>query len=216
MVGPTKRKPRWTSALLIAIDSLVSAGRRLSVFQALTFGFPPTYCHKNSSNDSPASFIFVRAGVAHGGLHLLLVTNDARVAQDFRDAPGVVARHLVGIEAIERLQERIAFAQDDGPRQPRLESIEDELAEELLVVVDGDAPFGVVISNHLLIGGRPAAAVIHSLKLEEPRGVAKLHRRQSGLSIKRKRPGKHFLASSSSWLGATSPSVQLGNLSSDW
>src|SRR6266704_3126787 len=57
--------------------------------------------------------------------------------------------HLFGIETVEGVQERVALAQDDGPRQSRLKSIEHELAEELPVVVDRYAPLGVMIGNHL-------------------------------------------------------------------
>ena len=42
MVEPTKRKPRFWRSLLRASDSGVFAGRRLWVFQAFCFGWPPT------------------------------------------------------------------------------------------------------------------------------------------------------------------------------
>ena len=55
MVGPTKRKPRCLSALLIASDTGVVAGMSSSRRQALTTGAPPLNAHRNSENRMPDS-----------------------------------------------------------------------------------------------------------------------------------------------------------------
>src|SRR6266540_7085650 len=56
------------------------------------------------------------------------------------------------LHAFEGVQERVALAQDDGPRQAGLKSVEHQLAKELAIIVDRHAPFRVVIRDHLLIG----------------------------------------------------------------
>src|SRR5438046_3842891 len=51
MVGPTKRKPRSTSAALIASDSRDRAGRSRSVRRRYCFGVPPTKPQRKSPNE---------------------------------------------------------------------------------------------------------------------------------------------------------------------
>jgi len=83
----------------------------------------------------------------------LLVAHDSGISEDLGDLPGIVARHLVRMEAVEGFKKCIALAQDDRPGQASLKSIEHELAEQLPIVVYRHPPFGVVVGDHLLIRG---------------------------------------------------------------
>src|SRR5581483_2113731 len=62
------------------------------------------------------------------------------------------------IEIVKRTAEIVAFAQDRDPRQPGLESVEDQLFEEGAVVVLRHAPFLVVVGDVQGVLLRPRAA----------------------------------------------------------
>ncbi len=74
---------------------------------------------------------------------------------------------LLEVEPGERLSEVLALAQDRQPGEPGLEPLEDELLEETAVVVDREAPLGVVVGLVLGRRGAPEAARDAVLTLDE-------------------------------------------------
>src|SRR5262249_23336090 len=88
------------------------------------------------------------------------VAHDARVRQQRRDLPLVVAGDLPWIEAVEGAPVGVALAEDRAPAQPRLRPLEDEELEEDAILVHGDAPFLAVVGEVERIGARPGASFL--------------------------------------------------------
>ena len=98
------------------------------------------------------------AGQRHRRLDLGPVADDAGVLHQrvlFLVAP---AHDLLGVEAVERLAEGRALAQDGDPGESGLEAVEHELLEHRPIVVFGHAPFLVMIGDIERIDARPGAA----------------------------------------------------------
>src|ERR1051325_1968167 len=95
------------------------------------------------------------------------VAHDPGVRQERRDFAFVVAGPLLRVEPAEGTPVGVALPEDGDPAQPRLRSLEDEEFEKAPVVVDGNAPFLVVIRDVERVGARPRASVLlvvaHSL-----------------------------------------------------
>src|SRR5436190_6083827 len=70
----------------------------------------------------------------------------------------VVARDFCRVEIVKGAAKIIALAQYRDPRQPGLETIEDEFFIERAIVVFGNAPFGVVIGEIKRVFARPRTA----------------------------------------------------------
>src|SRR5207245_4714930 len=68
----------------------------------------------------------------------------------YREEGGGVttSRHALRIEPVEDLEKARPLVQDDGPGQPRLEPIEHELSEQLLITMERHSPFAVVVVEH--------------------------------------------------------------------
>ena len=75
------------------------------------------------------------------------VAHDPGVGHQPRPVGVVEARPRPRVEPAERRAERLALAQDRRPRQAGLERLEGEPLEQLDVVVDGHAPFVVVVAR---------------------------------------------------------------------
>ena len=84
--------------------------------------------------------------------------DDAGVLHQARDITCREAGDALGVEALERLAEVLAFAQDRQPAQPRLETFETDFLEEPVIVADRAAPLLVVIADVRAILARPPAA----------------------------------------------------------
>src|SRR5258708_26996725 len=69
----------------------------------------------------------------------------------------VVARDLFGLEIVEGATEVVALAQNCDPRQPGLETVENEFFVQRAVVIFRHAPLGVVISHIRRVFARPWA-----------------------------------------------------------
>jgi len=94
------------------------------------------------------------------GGDLQAVAHDTRVGEEARDLAGVVTRDLPGVEIIEGAAVVFALVQDCGPTEPGLGALEDEELEQRAVVMQGHAPFGVVVGE-IRLGVSPGATVIH-------------------------------------------------------
>jgi hypothetical protein len=107
------------------------------------------------------------ARIGDGRLDLGAVTDDAGVGEETRHAAPSVVRDLTDVEPIERAPVSLAAREHRGPAEPCLCALEDEELEERSIVVDRDAPFLVVIADHLL-ASRPLATALHRLGLRAP------------------------------------------------
>src|SRR5690606_36351138 len=92
--------------------------------------------------------------VIDDGFDLAAMTDDPRVVEQPRDVAFGVARHTVEIEAMKGRAEVLALVEDGEPAQTRLKTLETQLLEQAAIVVDGESPFGIVIT---LVFGRGRA-----------------------------------------------------------
>jgi len=102
----------------------------------------------------------IRARIAYESGHFEPVAHDARVPQQLALPLRTVARHLLGIEAIEGPTVILALAQDREPAQTGLSALETEHLEQSRVVVQGQAPFLVMVGDIERILGAPRAALL--------------------------------------------------------
>ena len=152
-----KRKPRRFSSLLIACDSAVWAGISATVRQAFTFGSPST----NDQSSSVERHVQRkrRPRVVDHGLDLAAVPDDPCVAEQPLDVALAEACDRVDVPAGERRSVTLALAQDRRPREAGLRALEVEELEERPLVVNGHAPFLVVVGDvERIVDGYPAAA----------------------------------------------------------
>jgi len=96
-------------------------------------------------------------GVRDGGLDFKAIADDARVAKEGAEFFGFVAGDFGGIEAAEELAIAFTFLKDGVPAEAGLRAFEDQEFEPTAVVVDGNAPFFVVVLDAEGIGGPGAA-----------------------------------------------------------
>jgi hypothetical protein len=76
------------------------------------------------------------------------VAHDAGIGEELFDLSRVVFGDFFCVEIIKRLTIVIAFIQDCGPTQSGLRAFENEEFEQEPVIMDGDAPFFVVVGDH--------------------------------------------------------------------
>src|SRR5439155_4112031 len=81
----------------------------------------------------------------NGPFDFQTVADDTLVSHQPCDVRLAEPRHFPRVEALERLPEIIALAQDDNPAQPRLKPLQGQHLEHLPIVMDRHAPFLVVI-----------------------------------------------------------------------
>lgn len=86
-----------------------------------------------------------RLRVPYGRDDLRAVPDDPGVRHQSGDVVLAVRRDPDGIEAVERLPERVPFVQDALPRQSGLEALQQEHLVQLPVVVHRDAPLRIVV-----------------------------------------------------------------------
>ena len=100
------------------------------------------------------------AGVAHGGLNLGPIADDAGVEEDLLDPLGGEPGHLLHIELGEEATVARPLLEDGQPAQPGLRPFEDEELEVGAVVVHRHSPFGVVIGGVPWTGGPVTAGPV--------------------------------------------------------
>src|SRR5689334_8516885 len=92
-----------------------------------------------------------RASVANRAGDLEPIAHDARILHERAELRGVEARDFAWIEARERAPIRVALVEDRAPTETCLRAFEDEELEERAVVMDGPAPFLVVVLDHFRV-----------------------------------------------------------------
>src|SRR5271166_1526585 len=103
--------------------------------------------------------IEVSARIGDGCFDLAAMPDNARVGKQLRDFPFVVTRDLLRLEPVEGLAEILAFPKDREPGQAGLETLQDQLLEELGVSRFRNAPLLVMVVDVKRVAARPRAAV---------------------------------------------------------
>src|SRR6185369_7564983 len=129
MVEPTNLKPRCARSLLNSSDKGVCAWMA---------------CPRLRRNGLQLT---KSVRIRNGGIDLQPIANYPRVVQQRRDLSFVVTRDLRRIETVERLAIVVTFAQDCFPTQSGLCAFENQKLKQTRVVVNGHAPFLVVIGD---------------------------------------------------------------------
>ncbi len=93
-----------------------------------------------------------RSGVADRRLDLRAVTDDARIREQSRDLGFGKARDRLDVEPREGGSEGGTLSQDCQPGQASLKTLEGELLEEALVIVNRSTPLFVVVCDVERIG----------------------------------------------------------------
>ena len=96
-------------------------------------------------------------GVGDGGLNFESIANDAGIAKERSSFCGVVASDSGWIEAAEKLAVTFAFLEDSVPAKAGLRAFKDQELEPAAIVVDGNAPFFVVVLDVERVFGPGAA-----------------------------------------------------------
>src|SRR5215207_10516908 len=91
-------------------------------------------------------------------LDLLAVADDPGVAEQALDVLVVVPGDLLDVEAVEGATEVLALAQDREPGKARLERLQGEPLEQLVLAVQRPTPLGVVVLDVVGRAERPPAA----------------------------------------------------------
>src|SRR6266851_2068372 len=86
-------------------------------------------------------------GACDRAFDLGAIADDADVVHQRVNLFRVVARDLFGAEIVEGAAKIVALAQNRDPRQPGLETVEDELFIKRPIIIFRHAPFGVVIGH---------------------------------------------------------------------
>ncbi len=97
-----------------------------------------------------------RFGIIDGGSDFQPVANDAGILEQGKNLAPVITSDAVGIEMIESAAVVVALVEDRAPAQSGLCPFEDEEFEQRPVIMNGDAPFFVVIRDRKS-GARPSA-----------------------------------------------------------
>src|SRR5262249_21971812 len=100
----------------------------------------------------------VSLGVADARLDLALVADDAGIRQELLELGRGIARDLLRVEAAVDLAVVLALAQHRDPRETGLAALERQQLEQGVVVLEGLAPFAIVVFLVQRIGRRPAAS----------------------------------------------------------
>src|SRR5690606_5946958 len=101
-----------------------------------------------STSVSPRSCMATTArALAMAASNLGPVAHDAGVGHEPGDVGLAVAGHDLGVEPVEGGQEGRALAQDGDPRQPGLERLQAQQAEQGALVAQGAAPLLVVVGD---------------------------------------------------------------------
>ena len=73
--------------------------------------------------------------------------NDPGCAHETIDVVGCEGGDAVGNKTLKRLPKSLAFCQDRAPGEASLESLQHEAFEDARLVVDRQAPLGVVVAT---------------------------------------------------------------------
>ncbi len=84
-------------------------------------------------------------GVAHGGTDLQAISYDPGVPQQVLDFPFAEASDPDRGEVGESFPMTVSFFENGGPTQPGLGALQDEELEVLVIIVDRNSPFVVVV-----------------------------------------------------------------------
>jgi hypothetical protein len=97
-------------------------------------------------------------GIVNRRFDLRSVSDDARVPHQTGDIPSGEGRYLSRIEAGECLAKIFTLVKDGPPREPGLESLENQELVNRLIVADGSTPLVIVIGEiKRIIKRRPSA-----------------------------------------------------------
>src|SRR6267143_1886899 len=95
--------------------------------------------------------------ILYRGGNLRSVADNPRVGQEGRHFSRIVSCDPPRIESVEGLSEVLTLSEDRQPGKTRLHAFENEEFEQLVVVVLGSSPFGVVVCKEKRVALRPIA-----------------------------------------------------------
>ena len=99
------------------------------------------------------------SGIVHGGSDFQFIADDTGILPQRRQLFLVVSADLLHIKIIESLPKRLPLVEDALPGKPRLKALQHQHFKQLMVVVNGDAPLLIVISDVKgILGISPAAS----------------------------------------------------------
>src|SRR6478736_7084042 len=116
----------------------------------------PTILDRLAANEGPEISVETSEFFSNGeevfrvldcGCDFQSVPHDPIVAEQPLNVALVIARDLFRAKSIERFSVVLAFLQDRIPAQSRLRAFQNQELEEYSIVVYGNAPFFIVISN---------------------------------------------------------------------
>ena len=87
------------------------------------------------------------ARICNRGIDFKAIAANARVFQEHTNFLGIVAGYFVDQEIVENFAVASAFGENGVPAEAGLRAFKNEKFEEETVIVDGDAPFLIVIGN---------------------------------------------------------------------
>ena len=93
------------------------------------------------------------------GKDLLSVPNDPFVAEQFFQFPIGHLSDLGRIELFEAITKALSFFEHGDPAQPCLKGLKEQHFEHLLIIMDRNAPFHIVIGHVQWVISAPGAAV---------------------------------------------------------
>lgn len=103
-----------------------------------------------------------KLGVDDRALELQLVADKAFVLHHLRDVFACELRDFACVEVRKGLAIVVTLLEDRDPTQARLRAFENQEFKMRLVVVNGNAPFLVMIFRvEIVVGGNPVAALFH-------------------------------------------------------
>lgn len=158
MVGPQKRKPRALSSLAIVRLSGVSGGTSAMLTKRFWMASPFTKAQKKIRQRLALLKIEISARIGDGRFDLAAMPDNARIGKQLHELLLIVMRDFFWLEAVEGFAEALAFAKDGEPGQTGLETLQDQLLEELGVARFRNAPLFVVVANVKRVATCPGAA----------------------------------------------------------
>ena len=176
MVGPTKLKPRFFKALLIACDSAVSAGMSDMDAHRFAIVLPPVKDQRNSSSEVPSACSWSTArAFAVKALILARFTDDAFIVAQFLGLCCVHCSNVLDIESFVSRPVALSTVQDRLPAQPGLSTLKAEQLEQLTVAMRRHAPLRVVVLDHQRAGfAAPSHISLCRLPCSDPRDLSEI------------------------------------------
>jgi hypothetical protein len=88
-----------------------------------------------------------RLSILDGSADLEPVANNPRISQQLRNLLFIVLGDFNGIKVVKSQAVVLPFAQDGGPAETSLCTLQDEKFEQEAIIVDGNAPFLIMVSQ---------------------------------------------------------------------